>query len=702
MPGPKSWDGAKKRLKRPRTEGAARAIAQDVGKIVCGGKAARRSDGADRPADADEDGIPDVLRGVDGAPGRDGAAGAVGSPGEPGVDGATITEASINDAGELVLGTSDGRILNAGNARGQEGTPGVGVETVEIDADGDLIVVMTNGDRVNAGRARGLDGRDGRDAEGDSPLTDLFNERPRTQGEGADILRAFDSGVDIPLIIDYNGVITDISVSVNVTHPDINKLRLTLIAPDTTPYVLFNGANVPSAADLVATFPGDAEPAEPIGALVGAPARGRWVLRAVDFDQANLNAVRRVNSWGLNITRRADNAWRLPTNLVVDGAVDAQTLCRIQQLVQNGQPVPGAITLTCGNQDPVRLTTFQCGNGQIDPAETCDDGNFDAGDGCDPRCLLECGNGRLDDGEACDDGNLAPNDDCTDACQQARCGDNIIWLGNEGCDNGDANSDEPGAECRTDCTNRRCGDGVIDPGEECDDANDSEVDECANDCRRIVCGNRRVDPGEECDDGNDTQTDECTNACRDAVCGDEIVGPGEACDGGPLCGEDCEAAGYSMNSNGTRMAIVEVTQPTVVSTIQDYNAVCAGYGLRAYGTSSESGSCQNVGNFPIRVAQCNMGNFNNSGYDYLFERAVPGIDRVYWLAVTTQGNPGLGLEWNAVGPCGAGTQVGACGSGGVNEGSRGMRHSKNPIYGANYDLKNVNLNVGDYVACAIE
>ena len=31
-----------------------------------------------------------------------------------------------------------------------------------------------------------------------------------------------------------------------------------------------------------------------------------------------------------------------------------------------------------------------------------------------------------------------------------------------------------------------------------------------------------------------------------------------------------------------------------------------------------------------------------------------------------------------------------------------MRHSKNPIYGANYDLKNVNLNVGDYVACAIE
>ena len=67
---------------------------------------------------------------------------------------------------------------------------------------------------------------------------------------------------------------------------------------------------------------------------------------------------------------------------MVDGSVEAQTLCRIEQLEQDGQPVPGAITLTCGSQDP-RLTTFQCGNGQIDPAETCDDGNFDAGDGCD-------------------------------------------------------------------------------------------------------------------------------------------------------------------------------------------------------------------------------------------------------------------------------------------------------------------------------
>ena len=35
----------------------------------------------------------------------------------------------------------------------------------------------------------------------------------------------------------------------------------------------------------------------------------------------------------------------------------------------------------------------------------------------------------------------------------------VCLVGNEDCDQGDANSEAPGAECRTDCTNQRCGDG---------------------------------------------------------------------------------------------------------------------------------------------------------------------------------------------------------------------------------------------------
>ena len=93
---------------------------------------------------------------------------------------------------------------------------------------------------------------------------------------------------------------------------------------------------------------------------------------------------------------------------------------------------------------------------------------------------------------------MVDTDACTSECNNARCGDGLVWFGNEACDQGDeGNSDEPNAVCRTDCTVQRCSDGI-------------------------------VDAGEECDDNNRTDTDGCTNACSIARCGDGIIGPGEA------------------------------------------------------------------------------------------------------------------------------------------------------------------------------
>jgi hypothetical protein len=59
-------------------------------------------------------------------------------------------------------------------------------------------------------------------------------------------------------------------------------------------------------------------------------------------------------------------------------------------------------------------------------------------------------------------------------CSELFCGDGIV-LGDEQCDEGWNNSDEPDAACRTDCTLRRCGDGILDPNfapgfaEECEE-----------------------------------------------------------------------------------------------------------------------------------------------------------------------------------------------------------------------------------------
>lgn len=63
-----------------------------------------------------------------------------------------------------------------------------------------------------------------------------------------------------------------------------------------------------------------------------------------------------------------------------------------------------------------------CGNQRIEAGETCDDGNFAAGDGCGPTCLTEiCGNGYLDPNEECDDGNLQGFDWCDSKCFKEQC-----------------------------------------------------------------------------------------------------------------------------------------------------------------------------------------------------------------------------------------------------------------------------------------
>jgi cysteine-rich repeat protein len=73
------------------------------------------------------------------------------------------------------------------------------------------------------------------------------------------------------------------------------------------------------------------------------------------------------------------------------------------------EPDAGHVELDSGNAN--------CGNSVVESAESCDDGNTTAGDGCDSHCTLECGNGHKDTLEECDDGNRLPGDGCGPDCQ---------------------------------------------------------------------------------------------------------------------------------------------------------------------------------------------------------------------------------------------------------------------------------------------
>jgi hypothetical protein len=65
------------------------------------------------------------------------------------------------------------------------------------------------------------------------------------------------------------------------------------------------------------------------------------------------------------------------------------------------------------------------------------------------------------------------------------CGDGkISYEGEEHCDDGAGNSDEPGASCRSNCQLARCGDYIIDPNEDCDPP--SEESNCDEKCKHVA------------------------------------------------------------------------------------------------------------------------------------------------------------------------------------------------------------------------
>jgi len=59
-----------------------------------------------------------------------------------------------------------------------------------------------------------------------------------------------------------------------------------------------------------------------------------------------------------------------------------------------------------------------CGDGRVQGAEVCDDGNIAGGDGCSADCASTevCRNTVVDPGEQCDDGNSRSHDGCSSAC----------------------------------------------------------------------------------------------------------------------------------------------------------------------------------------------------------------------------------------------------------------------------------------------
>jgi len=171
-----------------------------------------------------------------------------------------------------------------------------------------------------------------------------------------------------------------------------------------------------------------------------------------------------------------------------------------------------------------------------------------------------CGNGTVEGAEECDDGNADNNDDCTTECTSNVCGDGYLYTGYETCDEGsdngticDAGFGETCRYCSVTCnyltaSGDYCGDGVLNTGDEYCDAttfssyrcyqgvNDIDVD---NDGRNDSC----VTLGSKSECGG---TYACTEVgvCNGGTYGGQFCSTDSSCGTGyncvkPQCASDC-------------------------------------------------------------------------------------------------------------------------------------------------------------------
>jgi hypothetical protein len=166
-------------------------------------------------------------------------------------------------------------------------------------------------------------------------------------------------------------------------------------------------------------------------------------------------------------------------------------LCALPSCTNPGAPV-GYDDTTAGastTQDDIATATDTPTTTVDDPSTTAGDGGptsttstSDApGTNSDEMTTMagspECGNGQLNEGEQCDDG-LDGNGDtryCKTDCMLNECGDGSLFVGLELCDEGAGNSDEYGSLCGEDCQpGARCGDHKVQPDfETCDLGHDN-------------------------------------------------------------------------------------------------------------------------------------------------------------------------------------------------------------------------------------
>lgn len=103
------------------------------------------------------------------------------------------------------------------------------------------------------------------------------------------------AGVVSTLAVPQAGRITQVAVSLDIAHPYIGDLHVSLTSPEGSTVILHNRSGA-SAKNLLRTYTSNDIPA--LAGLEGEPAQGNWMLKVADLARRDIGRLRR---WGLEI-----------------------------------------------------------------------------------------------------------------------------------------------------------------------------------------------------------------------------------------------------------------------------------------------------------------------------------------------------------------------------------------------------------------
>jgi len=334
------------------------------------------------------------------------------------------------------------------------------------------------------------------------------------------------------------GTVVDVDVAVDITHPRAQDLDISLVSPGGRTITLSsdNGADfddvfagttfddqapgIPSAAnvrnfvfaDLTPT--GSIQPEEALGAAIGEPAAGPWVLVVVDDGGGNTGLLR---SWSLTVSTLGGVSPGTPvvfdgeSNVGIDDAAGAVSTATVSGVASRLHDVDVTVSISHATAADLDIFLTSPSGRRIDLATDIGGGNGDLYHATvfDDQAGLPIGDLELPpDGEAftavVPEGALSafmgedPNGQWT-----------LTVVDDSAGFDGEIDSWSLAITVAT-----ACGDGVQDAGEACDDGNQVNGDGCDLNCTPTACGNGVVSPGEDCDDGNTAGGDACPSTCE--------------------------------------------------------------------------------------------------------------------------------------------------------------------------------------------